>query len=75
MSRIELDEVFFDFMAVSERYIPAADQIEMCAELLRELRDKGHDIQVLYGHDEVVDEAFEELDDIFDYEEDEDEEY
>ena len=71
MSRIELDEVFFDFMTVSARYVPAADQIEMCVEILRELRDKGHDIQVLYGHDEVVDEAFDELDDSFDYEDEE----
>lgn len=71
MSRIDLEEVFFDFIIVAMRFIPDADQVEVCAEILRELKDKGHDIQVLYGHDDVVDEAFDELDDSFDYEEDE----
>ncbi len=71
MSLIELDEVFFDFMTISLRYVSEADQVEMCAEILRELKDKGCDIQVLHGHDEIIDAAFDELDDSFVYEDDE----
>ncbi len=61
MSKIDLEELFFDFSEVLERFIPEADQVEMFAEILRSLEDKGHDIHVLYGHNEVVDEAFDEI--------------
>lgn len=75
MVRIDLDEIFFDFITISERYVPEADQLEMCVELLRELKDKGHNIQVLHGYYDIVDDAFEELDDNFESDDEEDENY
>lgn len=74
MSRIELDEIFFNFVSIIEKYVPESDHLEMYVDILSELRDRGYNIQVLHGHDDAVDEAFKELDNnSFDF--DDEEEY
>ena len=75
MSKVDLDELFFDFFDSAKDFVPEADHAEMCTEILRTLEDKGYDIQALYGHDTSVDRAiaelYPELSDDYEIEEDE----
>lgn len=72
MSKVDLEEIFFDFFDVAKQHIPDSDHITMCMDILRSLEDYGYDLTALKGHDDTVDEALEEL---FPTMIDEDEEY
>ena len=48
----------------------------VCVDIIRTLEDYGYDVNVLKGHDDIVDEALEELfPDLSDSYDDEDDEY
>ena len=70
MSKVNLEEIFFDFVSVASHYVSESDQVQMYIEILRELEDKGHNIKILHGNDDAVDEALDEIIDDDDYEED-----
>lgn len=61
MLKVDLEEIFFDFFDVAKQHIPDSDHITMCMDILRSLDDYGYDLNTLKGHDEMVDEALEEL--------------
>lgn len=61
MSKVDFDELFFDFLEAAKEYVPYSDHVVMCVEVLRSLDDKGYNIKELYGQDDVVDEALEEI--------------
>lgn len=61
MSKVDLEELFFDFFDVAKQHIPDSDHITMCMDILRSLEDYGYDLNALKGHDDIVDEALEEL--------------
>ena len=75
MSKVELDEIFFDFFDAAKEHIPDSDHIDFCVDIIRKLEDYGHDLATLKGHDDIVDEALETIfPDMVDmYEEDYDE--
>ena len=61
MSKVDLEEIFFDFFDVTKQYIPESDHVTMCMDILRTLEDYGYNLNTLKGHDKIVDEALEEL--------------
>ena len=61
MAKVDLEEIFFDFFDIVKPYISDSDHIEVVMELLRNLEECGYNLNVLKGHDDVIDEAFEEL--------------
>jgi len=72
MSKVELDEIFFDFFDAAKMHIPDSDHIDFCVDIIRKMEDYGHDLTTLKGHDEIVDEAlstiFPDLDDLYEEE-------
>lgn len=79
MSKVDLEEIFFDFFDAAKQHIPDSDHVTVCMEIVRSLEDYGYDLSVLRGHDEIVDEALEEVfpdaSDGYDEEEEDDEDY
>ena len=61
MSKVDLDEIFFDFFDAAKQYIPDSDHVLACIDIIRALEDYGYDLSGLKGHDEIVDEALEEV--------------
>lgn len=61
MSKVDLEELFFDFFDAVKTHISDSDHVTVCVDIIRTLEDYGYDVNVLKGHDEVVDEALEEL--------------
>ena len=61
MLKVDLEKVFCDLFDVDKQHIPDSDHIAMCMDRLRSLDDYGYDLNTLKGHDEMVDEALEEL--------------
>ena len=59
--KVDLDEIFFDFFDAAKSHIPESDHVTACIDIIRALEDYGHDLTNLRGHDEVVDEALEEV--------------
>lgn len=59
MSRVEIDELFFDFFDAAKLHIPDSDHVDFCVDIIRKLEDYGYDLYPLKGHDDVVDEALE----------------
>lgn len=71
MIRISLDELFFDFLDAVKPHVPESDHSFLCLDILRKLEDDGYDLKDLHGHDDVVDEALEEIfPDLGNYDED-----
>ena len=76
MSKVDLDELFFDFFDAVKVHIAESDYVVVCVDIIRTLEDYGYDVNVLKGHDDIVDEALEELfPDLSDSYDDEDDEY
>jgi len=61
MSKVDLEEIFFDFFDAAKQHIPESDHVLVCMEIIRSLDDYGYDLSILKGHDDIVDEALEEL--------------
>ena len=61
MVRVSLDELFFDFFDAVKSHVPESDHSSLCLDILRTLEDGGHDLHDLHGHDDIVDEALEEI--------------
>ena len=61
MPKVDLEEVFFDFFDAVKLHIPDSDHVTACTDVIRALEDYGHDLSILKGHDEIVDEALEEV--------------
>jgi len=61
MSKVDLEEVFFDFFDAAKSHISDADQLSLCIDMIRNLEDGGHELGVLKGHDDIVDEALSEV--------------
>jgi len=61
MTKVSLDEVFFDFFDVMKVHVSESDHVVICMELIRSLEDFGYDLNILRGHDDIVDEAMDEL--------------
>lgn len=61
MARLSLDELFFDFFDAVKPHVSESDHATLCIDILRSLDDSGYDLSDLHGHDEVVDEALEEI--------------
>ncbi len=72
MAKVDLEDLFFDFLEAAQEFVPEADHIQMCLEILRRLDDQGYNVKKFYGQDEIVDEALTEMYPEFDefYEED-----
>ena len=72
MAKVDLEDLFFDFLEAAQEFVPDSDHVMMCLEILRRLDDQGYQVKKFYGHDEIVDEAlidlYPELDEF--YEED-----
>ena len=71
MSKVNLEDAFFDIMSVVIQFVDESSHIELYTELLQEMKSKEYDIKDLYGHDETVDDAFDEISDELDDYEDE----
>jgi len=61
MAKVDLEDLFFDFLEATKEFVPESDHIQMCLEILRHLEDQGYNVKKFYGQDEVVDEALTDL--------------
>ncbi len=61
MSMVDLEEIFFDFFDAAKQHIPDSDHVLACMDIFHNLEGYGYDLNVLKGHDEIVDEALEEM--------------
>jgi len=61
MAKVDLEDLFFDFLEVTKDFVPESDHVMMCLEILRYLEDHGYNVKKFYGHDEIVDNALEDL--------------
>ena len=61
MAKVDLEDLFFDFLEATKEFVPDADHIQMCLEILRRLGDQGYNVKKFYGQDEIVDEALTEI--------------
>lgn len=76
MAKVDIEEIFFDFFDAVKHYIPDSDHVLACTDVIRALEDYGYDLSILKGHDEVVDEALDEVfPDLAELYDDEDDDY
>jgi len=59
--KVDFEEVFMDIFEIVCDYVPESDHVEMYTEILKNFLDSGLNINVLYGHDDEIDEALDEL--------------
>lgn len=68
----QVGDVLIELLEITKEYVPDADHLELCTKMLVILSQKGFDIELLHGEDEIVDEAIEEVLESFDeYDEEE----
>lgn len=61
MTKVEIDEIFFDFFDAAKSHVPDSDHVDFCIDIIRRMEDYGHDLTILRGHDDIVDEALESI--------------
>ena len=57
MAKVDLEDLFFDFLEATKEFVPDSDHVSMCLGILRYLEDQGYNVKKFYGHEEIVDEA------------------
>lgn len=68
MSKVSLEDIFMDIMNEVKEFIPEADHLEMYEQVIQKLADDGYDLNVLYGFDDIVDQALDHICDEYDNE-------
>ncbi len=57
MPKVDLEDLFFDFLEATKEFVPDADHIIMCLGILRYLEDQGYNVKNFDVQEEIVDEA------------------